>query len=290
MSNKEPFIKNLGFGAGFRRSHRSRFLQAPTKLDWLEVISENYLGMAGRDPSPAILTLEKLRQDYPIAMHGVCMSIGSADALDMNYLKRLKAIADRVEPKIISDHICWTGVGGQNLHELLPLPYRGDVVRYVVDRIKKVQDFLGRRILLENVSSYMTFNHSEMEEWEFITELSTRADCGILLDVNNIYVSSQNHKFDAESFLNGVPANRVGQIHLAGHTKENGVLIDTHDHPVPDPVWVLYEKANKLFGPVSTMVEWDDKIPEIEVLEAEVLKAKTFSQRKVYEQTPTLSL
>ncbi|HEX4923908.1 MAG TPA: DUF692 domain-containing protein [Bdellovibrionales bacterium] len=276
--------KNLGFGAGFRQRHKDRILSAPTRLDWFEVISENYFGLGETLLGPSLQTLSKLRERYPIALHGVSLSIGSSDPLNPLYLKKLKALIAAAEPAIVSDHLCWTGLNGHNLHDLLPLPYTEEAIRHVSERILRVQDELGRRILIENVSSYLTYAHSEMAEWEFISEVAERADCGLLLDINNIFVSSFNHGFDPLEYLEGVPLKRVGQIHLAGHTDEGTHLIDTHDHPVPDPVWTLYEAASRLIGPVPTMVEWDASIPEFEVLEAEALKAKSLVQKARHEQ------
>ena len=206
------------------------------------------------------------------------MNIGSTDPLDLSYLKQLKKLVDRVDPMMISDHCCWTGVNGQNVHDLLPLPFTEEVVKHIASRVAKVQDLLGRRMMLENVSSYLTFTLSEMTEWEFLSEIARRADCGLLLDVNNVYVSSVNHGFDPMDFLNGIPVERVGQMHLAGHStkrlKSGRVyLIDTHDHPVCDEVWALYGKAVERFGVVNTMIEWDAKIPSFQRLEEELGKA-----------------
>lgn len=274
----DKIFKNLGIGAGFRKTHSDRILNSPTKLDWFEVISENYFGMNRVHLNPQIQNLEKLRSLYPVALHGVSLSIGTTDPINSLYLEKLKTLVDRIEPAIVSDHLCWTGVGGKNIHDLLPLPYTDEAIRHVVERVQKVQDYLGRRILLENVSSYVSFAHSEMKEWEFLAEISTQADCGILLDVNNIYVSSRNHGFNPKHYVDGIPMNRVGQIHLAGHSDEGTHLIDTHDHPVPDSVWELYRYTFKKSGPVSAMVEWDDQIPAFDVLESEALKARKFME------------
>ncbi len=203
-------------------------------------------------------------------MHGVSLSIGSADPLDLRYLGQLKRLAADVEPAWISDHLCWTGVDGKNLHDLMPLPYTDEAVAHVSARIRQVQDFLGRRILLENVSSYVAFHASSLSEWEFLAAVAECADCLILLDINNIYVSACNHDFDPQAYLAGIPARRVQQFHLAGHTQQNRLLIDTHDQPVPDPVWDLYADAVRRFGPVSTMIERDDNIPPLDELLAEL--------------------
>jgi len=207
-------------------------------------------------------------------MHGVSLSIGSTDPLDLEYLKQLKTLAARVDPAWISDHLCWTGVHGRNVHDLLPLPYTEETVEHVAARIRTVQDFLGRRILIENVSSYVNFAGSHMSEWEFVTAVSERADCLLLLDVNNIYVSSVNHEFDPRDYLNGIPGARVQQIHIAGHEDHGDYIIDTHDHPVTDPVWKLYADAVRRFGPVSTMIERDDNIPPLDELVAELEHAR----------------
>jgi uncharacterized protein (UPF0276 family) len=212
-------------------------------------------------------------------MHGVSMSIGAATPLDRNYLSQVKALAQRVEPQWISDHLCWTGVGGRNLHDLLPLPYTEEALRHVVERVREVQDFLERRILLENVSSYVTFRDSRLTEWEFLRAVAEEADCEILLDVNNIYVSSVNHEFDPLTYLQAMPAARVRQIHVAGHQNVEDVLIDTHDQPVPDPVWSLYAAAVRRFGPVSTMIERDANIPPLEELQRELNIARAIAER-----------
>jgi hypothetical protein len=214
-----------------------------------------------------------------MVMHGVSMSIGSTEPLDFNYLKKLKALIKRVEPAWFSDHLCWTGVDGINLHDLMPLPYTEEAVQHVAERVSQVQDYMGRRMLLENVSSYVSYSDSQMSEWEFLSAVSERADCLILLDINNIYVSAYNHNFDASSYLNAVPAERVYQIHLAGHTHENDLIIDTHDHPIADPVFELYAAAVQRFGRVSTMVERDDNIPPLAELLAELDQVRHIAER-----------
>jgi uncharacterized protein (UPF0276 family) len=268
----------LGFGLGLRSSHYSTILNSDPKPLWYEAIAENYMGIQSGNGGKPLAVLEKIRADHDIVLHGVSLSIGSTDPLSKNYLKNLKSLCDRIEPKWNSDHLCWTGVEGENLHDLLPLPYTEEALDHIVRRISYVQETLGRRMLFENVSTYLTFQHSEMTEWEFLKELADRADCGILLDINNIYVSSQNLGFDPLKFLDGIPKDRVGQIHLAGHsvqeTSQGTCLIDTHDQPVTDSVWTLYQKAVSRFGAVSTMVEWDAEIPEFSALEAELEKAR----------------
>ena len=248
----------LGYGVGLRRQHYSYVLETRPKVDWFEVISENFMVAGGR----ALEVLEGVRANYPIAMHGVSMSIGSTDPLNRSYLRQLRELARRFEPAWISDHLCWTGVAGRNLHDLLPLPYTEEAIRHVVARIREVQEILDRPILIENVSSYMAFADSTMTEWEFISAIADEADCGILLDINNIFVSAFNHRFDANDYIDAVPAERVVQYHLAGHSDHGTYLLDTHDHPVRDEVWSLYERAARRFGAVSAIVEWDDNIPE----------------------------
>jgi uncharacterized protein (UPF0276 family) len=261
QSNK-PY---LGFGLGLRSDHYQEILdQQPKEIDWFEIISENYMIDGGKP----LYFLDKIRQDYPMVMHGVSMSIGSTDPLNMDYLNQLKSLIDRVEPIWFSDHLCWTGVDHKNMHDLLPLPYTETAVNHIADRISQVQDFLGRQMLIENLSSYITYSKDAMTEWEFISAVCEKADCNILLDVNNIYVSSYNHHFDPIEYLQGVPADRVWQHHLAGHENTGNLIIDTHDHPIIDPVWELYEKTARILGPVSTMIERDGNIPPLlEVIE-----------------------
>ena len=267
----DPRFPALGFGLGLRPVHYQALLNAQEPpASWLEVLTENYLIPGGRP----LHFLEKLRNRYPFVMHGVSLSIGSADELNLSYLQEVRALADRFEARWVSDHLCWTGVDGINLHDLMPLPYTMDMVRHVADRVAKVQDVLGRRMLIENVSSYLTYAASEMTEWQFLTEIAERADCLLLLDVNNVYVSSVNHEFDPLDYLNGVPRHRVQQFHLAGHSNEGDYLIDTHDAPVCEAVWQLYAQAVERFGMVSTMIERDDKIPELPVLLAELDRAR----------------
>jgi uncharacterized protein (UPF0276 family) len=259
-----------GFGLGLRPPHYEAILAEPHGIDWLEVVTENYLVPGGKP----LHYLERIRAQFPIVMHGVSLSIGSTDALDRDYLAAVRALADRIEPSWISDHLCWTGVEGLNLHDLLPLPYTEEALAAVVTRVGEVQDALGRQILLENVSSYLTYRESEMPEWEFLREVAQRADCGILLDINNIYVSSVNHAFDASSYLRAMPKARVRQFHLAGHSDLGGHLIDTHDQPIIAPVWDLYREAIARFGAVPTMIERDDNIPELSELVAELDTAR----------------
>ncbi len=264
---------SLGFGLGLRVEHYESILSQHPPIDWLEALTENYLVPGGKP----LHNLHRLRERYPLVLHGVSMSIGSTHPLDHGYLSQLKTLAARIEPEWISDHLCWTGVAGKNVHDLLPLPYTEEALANIVQRVRTVQDVLGRRILLENVSSYVAFRDSRLTEWEFLRAVAEEADCLILLDVNNIYVSSVNHAFDPHDYLNGVPVERVQQIHLAGHEDHGDYLIDTHDHPVPDPVWDLYAAAVRRFGDVSTMIERDANIPPLEELCAELSAARSLA-------------
>ena len=264
----------LGFGLGLRTEHYEAILAEQPPLDWLEILSENYMVDGGKP----LHYLERFRARYPLVMHGVSLSIGSGDPLDRGYLKRLKALAARVEPRWISDHLCWTGIAGKNLHDLMPLPYTEEAVRHVAERVREVQDYLGRQILLENVSSYVTYTQSAMSEWEFLTAVCEAADCHILLDINNIYVSSHNHEFDPREYLRGVPAARVRQFHLAGHTHNGNIIVDTHDQPIIRDVWDLYAEAVRHFGPVSTMIERDANIPPLAELLAELEHARRIAE------------
>jgi uncharacterized protein (UPF0276 family) len=266
MTNSPTDKDCLGFGLGLRPDHYERVLDEQPEVDWLEIISENYMVDGGK----ALHYLDRIRALYPMVMHGVSMSIGSTAPLNIEYLERLKQLIDRVEPEWVSDHLCWTGVDGLNLHDLMPLPYTEETIEHLVTRVSQVQDFLGRQILLENVSSYVTYQASEMSEWVFLSTLAKRAGCLILLDINNIYVSSQNHGFDPVEYLDGIPAKHVQQFHLAGHSFQDQLIIDTHDHPISDPVWSLYQKAVERFGPIATMIERDANIPPLEELLAEL--------------------
>ncbi|MCW5748035.1 MAG: DUF692 domain-containing protein [Alphaproteobacteria bacterium] len=260
----------LGFGLGLRHQHYQEIADAPGKVDWFEALSENYMAPGGRP----LYWLDRLRRDYPVVLHGVSLSIGAVDPLDMSYLAALKALAQRVEPRWMSDHLCFTGHAGVNLHDLLPLPYTEEALAHVVERVQRVQDFLGRRMLLENVSSYVRYSDSQLSEWDFLVAVAERADCDILLDVNNIYVSAFNHEFDARAYLAAIPPARVRQIHLAGHLNCGTHIIDTHDHPVIDNVWSLYGEAIRRFGMVPTMIERDDNIPPYAELLAELDHAR----------------
>jgi len=272
MANTKPPF--LGFGLGLRPQHYAEILDGSPEIDWFEVLSENYM-IPGGQP---MRMLDRICERYPVVMHGVSMSIASTSPLDMDYLRQLKALAARVKPVWISDHLCWTGVHGVNLHDLLPVPYTNEALLHVVDRVNQVQDFLDRPFTLENVSSYVTFGQSEMSEWDFVSEVSKRTGCWLLFDVNNVYVSAFNHEFAAEDFLNGVPKDRIVQFHVAGHSHEETHMIDTHDHPVCPEVWDLYRKAVETFGPVSTMIERDDNIPPLAELVDELNHARAIAR------------
>ena len=269
-----PFA-SLGFGLGLRVEHYDSILADRPAVDWFEALTENYLVPGGKP----LNYLTRIREHYPLVMHGVSLSIGSTHPLDHEYLAQVKRLAAHIQPAWISDHLCWTGVAGKNVHDLLPLPYTEEALSHIVERVRTVQDYLGRRILLENVSSYVTFRDSHLTEWEFLREVAERADCLILLDVNNIYVSSINHEFDPHEYLNAIPVDRVQQIHLAGHENHGDYLIDTHDHPVPDPVWSLYSDALRRFGNVSTMIERDANIPPLAQLCLELEQARSVANR-----------
>ncbi len=265
----------LGFGVGLRRPHYAHILDAHPaqphpRVDWFEVISENFMVEGGR----ALEVLEGVRARYPIVMHGVGLSIGSADPLNRAYLDALRRTARRFAPAWISDHLCWTGVGGRNLHDLVPLPYTEEAVRHVAARIRQVQEILERTILVENVSSYMAFRASQMTEWEFLAAVAEEADCAILLDINNIFVNAFNHRFDPRRYIDAIPPARVVQFHLAGHSDHGAYLLDTHDHPIRAEVWALYEHAVLRFGRVPTLVEWDDNIPPFAELAATADEAR----------------
>ena len=280
-AHRPPF---LGHGVGLRRDHFERVLSGPTRIDWFEIISENFMAAGGKP----LDVLGRMRDRYPLVMHGVSLSIGSTDPLDERYLDDLVRLAERVQPAWISDHLCWTSVGGHQAHDLLPLPYTEEALGHVVARVQRVQERLGRPIALENVSSYVAYRHSQVPEWEFLAEVSRRAGCGILLDVNNIYVSARNHGFDPNAYLEGVPQDAVWQFHLAGHSDKGLYLLDTHDHPVADPVWDLYAAAVRRFGATSTLIEWDDRIPAFDRLEAESERARAIHGAILAEAAPAV--
>ncbi len=272
-------ITSRGVGVGLRKEHYPSILEKWPPMDWFEAISENYMDTGGRP----LAALEKVRAHYPVALHGTSMSLGSTDPFHPDYLPRLKKLIDRIDPFIVSDHLCWSGVDKNHLYDLLPLPFTEEAIRHLVSRIQQVQEYLGRSILIENVSTYITFKNSEISEWEFISEISKRSGCGILLDLNNIYVNSVNHHFDPFDYIQNIPTEAVGQFHLAGHTDMGKYLFDTHSGAVIDRVWDLYRKALERFGQVSTLIEWDAEIPSFEKLSEEAAKA-----RNVYKEFPAV--
>lgn len=271
MSYRERHgIPDLGVGVGFRVPHYARVLDERPPMDWFEVISENFMVAGGRP----LENLARLADGYRVVPHGVSLALGSADPLDEAYLAKLAALAARLDPPWLSDHLCWGRAPGLHLHDLLPLPYTREALAHVVERVKRVQGTLERPFALENVSSYMTYRASTMPEWDFVAEIAERADCGILLDCNNVYVSARNHGFDPVTYIDAMPAGRVVQIHLAGHTDKGRYVLDTHSDHVRDEVWSLYRRAIARAGAVSTLVEWDDDIPAWDVLSAEAEKAR----------------
>jgi uncharacterized protein (UPF0276 family) len=269
----------LGVGVGLRTVHYPDVLErgraGDLGVDWFELLSENYMVSGGRP----LRIVSEVREWAPIALHGVSMNIGSTDPLETDYLDALARLERLARPRWISDHLCWTGVEGRNLHDLLPLPYTDEAARHVAARVRRVQDRLGRRIALENVSSYMSYVPDGMSEWEFLLAIAEEADCGILFDVNNVFVSAHNHGFDPNRYIDAIPAGRVFQIHLAGHSISGDMLIDTHDHPVPEGVWQLYERAIARLGPISTLIEWDDDIPTYDRLIEEAGRARSVVER-----------
>lgn len=271
MPKKMPF---LGFGLGLRPDYYEEILATKPAVDWFEILTENYLIPGGKP----LYYLQQIREHFPIVMHGVSLSIGSSDSLDTAYLAQVKDLAARVEPQWISDHLCWTGIEGVNIHDLLPIPYTYQAVHHIVSRIQQVQDFLGRPLLIENVSSYLTYKQSELSEWDFINEIVRQAGCFILLDVNNVYVSSVNHQFNPLEYIYAMPTDRVAQIHLAGHSNYGDYIIDTHDAPIINEVWDLYSATIKYLGPISTMVERDDNMPPLAELLAEMQHAQYLAE------------
>jgi uncharacterized protein (UPF0276 family) len=274
----------LGVGVGLRTAHQRDVLErgarGSLRVDYLEAISENHLVPGGRPRR----IVEDVRAFAPLVLHGVSLDVGSTDPLDLAYLADLAALARRIEAPFVSDHLCWTGVDGRSLHDLLPLPHTEEALRHVASRVAQVQDRLGRRIALENVSSYVRFAEDEMSEWEFLVGVAEAADCGILLDVNNVFVNAWNHGFDAGAYLDAIPPERVFQIHLAGHSESGPLLIDTHDHPIRSEVLALYERVLRRLGPVSTLVEWDDRLPSWDGLEAEAGRVREVLERVAEEE------
>lgn len=270
-------LPDLGIGVGLRTVHFATILSEKPDVDWFEVLSENYMDTGGRP----LYVLDQVAERYPVVLHGVSMSIGSTDPLDFAYLGKLKGLATRVSAHWVSDHVCWTGVLGRNTHDLLPMPYTEETLKHVVSRIREVSDFLERPLVLENPSSYLEFSASSMPEWEFMARMAEDADCGLLLDVNNVYVSSFNHSFDPEVYIDAIPAERVVQYHLAGHTHKGSHIIDTHSDHATDPVWELYRRSCRRTGLVATLYEWDENIPSFEVVRAEAMKAKAYREEPV---------
>ncbi len=274
---------SLGFGIGLRREHYDEALGGTPGCDWFEAISENYMDSGGRP----LAVLEQVRRDRPVALHGIALSIGGTDPLDRRYLSNLRTLIDRIEPALVTDHLCWTGVNGRSLYDLLPLPYTEESLQHVIDRVGAVQHELGRRIVLENPSTYVAYQHSTLAEWEFLAVVANEADCGILLDVNNVYVSSYNLGFDPLRYLDAIPRHRVAQIHLAGFTDMGTYLFDTHSAPVSDAVWKLYAHAVRRFGRVSTLVEWDADIPSFERVCQEAAQARRIAEDTYATTRPT---
>ena len=274
VTERPDALPYLGYGLGLRVEHYEALLAQPAGIEWLEIVSENYMVHGGLP----LVWLDRFRERYPLVMHGVSLSIGSTDPLDDDYLARLAALAERVQPAWVSDHLCWTGVQGVNLHDLMPLPYTEEALDHVAARVQQVQDRLKRRILLENVSSYVSFADSQLSEWEFLAEVAERADCLILLDINNVHVSAMNHGFSALDYLRGIPVPRVRQFHLAGYEQGAQLIIDTHDAPVSNAVWDLYTEAVRRFGRVSTMIERDDDFPPLSELVLELQHARALAE------------
>jgi len=271
-ANRFNGFSNYGIGIGLRVPHYNHILSEKPAVDWFEVISENYMVDGGRP----LHVLDQILEQYRVVQHGVSMYFGSPEPRDREHLKRLKALVKRTKTPWLTDHLCWGSVDGRYSHDLLPMPYTFEAAQLTAQRIREVTDFLEIPIAVENVSSYAEFHVSEMTEWEFLTEVVELADCGILLDVNNIYVSSRNHNFNPHDYVAAIPAERVAQIHIAGHSKFEKYILDTHDHPVIDPVWQLYAQAIERAGPTATLLEWDDKIPSFDEVHREALKASQF--------------
>jgi uncharacterized protein (UPF0276 family) len=272
-------LPDLGIGVGLRTVHFGHILSRRPAVDWFEVLSENFMDTRGRP----LWVLDQVAERYPIALHGVSMSIGGTDPLDREYLRKLKALAARTRAHWVSDHLCWTGVAGRNVHDLLPMPYTEEALRHTAERVRQVSEILERPLVLENPSSYVEFAASSMPEWEFLTRLGEEADCGLLLDVNNVYVSSFNHGFDPRVYIDSIPAGRVVQYHVAGHTNKGTHILDSHsDHAVAE-VWELFRRSCRRTGNVSTLYEWDEDIPDFEVLHAEALKARAYRDETAAE-------
>jgi len=270
LSHRDIDFSTLGCGIGLHREHFEDVLRDRPPVRWFELISENFMIEGGRPR----LVLDRVRADYPVALHGVSLSLGSDEPVDPAYLDRLAALVDEVDPAIVSDHLCWTRLGAHNSHDLLPLPFTEEAVEVAAAKIRRVQDRLGRRMLVENVSTYLRFGGSTLTEWEFVAAVAEEADCGLLLDINNVYVNSRNHGFDPEDYLAGLPASRVGQFHVAGHEDHGDVVLDTHDRAVTGEVWDLFRAAVRRFGPLPTILERDEHVPPL----GEVLSESAFAQ------------
>ncbi len=273
MANRWGY-PDLGFGVGLRTVHYNHILESRPRVDWFEILSENYLDTGGRP----LWVLDQVAERYPVVLHGVSMSVGSTDALDFEYLRKLKALAARINARWVSDHLCWTGVSGLNTHDLLPMPYTDESLRHTISRVRAVSDYLERPLVLENPSTYVEFSASTWKEWDFLATLAREADCGLLLDVNNVYVSSYNHGFDPDDYVDAVPADRVVQIHLAGHTNKGTHILDTHSDHVIERVWELYRRVYQRMGGIATLLEWDEDIPSFKVVHAEALKARKWRE------------
>jgi uncharacterized protein (UPF0276 family) len=279
-------LPDLGVGVGLRTVHFPHILSQNPAVDWFEILSENFLDTGGR---PAYV-LEQVAERYPVVMHGVSLSVGSTDPINFDYLRKLKALAGRTRARWVSDHLCWTGVSGLNTHDLLPMPYTDESLRHTAERVRIVMDFLERPVFLENPSTYLEFSESTWTEWDFLAALTEHSGCGLLLDVNNVFVSAFNHGFDAGEYIDRIPAGRVVQIHLAGHTHKGTHILDTHSDPVVDAVWALYRRASQRLGNISTLLEWDEDIPSFDVVHAEALKARQFRAAPPSEVTHATSI
>lgn len=269
-------LPDLGFGIGLRSVHFNHILEKKPKIDWFEILSENYMDTRGRP----LYVADQVAERYPVVLHGVSMSVGSTDPINWEYLEKLKWLAKRLKAHWVSDHLCWTGVHGMNTHDLLPMPYTDESLKYTIQRVRQISEFLERPLVLENPSTYLEFNASTWTEWDFLATVADEADCGLLLDVNNVYVSSYNHGFDPVAYIERMPADRVVQYHLAGHTNKGTHILDTHSDHVIDKVWELYRFARQRTGGVATLIEWDEAIPSFEVVHAEALKARRYVARK----------
>ncbi|MBM3734436.1 MAG: DUF692 domain-containing protein [Acidobacteria bacterium] len=271
MANRWGY-PDLGFGVGLRTVHFPYILNQHPRVDWFEILSENYMDTGGRP----LYVLDQVAERYPVVLHGVSMSVGSTDPVNFEYLRKLKSLAQRINARWVSDHLCWTGVAGLNVHDLLPMPYTDESLRHVVERIRVISDFLERPLVLENPSTYLEFHVSTWNEWDFMAEMAGQANCGLLLDVNNVYVSAFNHGWDANAYIDRIPADRVVQIHLAGHTHKGTHILDTHSDHVVDPVWELYRRVYQRMGGIATLLEWDEDVPDFETVHAEALKARRY--------------